>query len=238
MLPTKFQLICPMVFREDFFRLANHKQELPMAAMEILYRLSGFRGEDFLVIDKPETIMAYCGHVCKQIGTKWAILIDASCKMLLYLAKWFQREDILENWPTRTKNCLWQPSLITDRNEMNNLNRGLSIDASDQGSVHLAKRLQRRIFFRNWPTRNKNCLWRPCLLTDWNHKSNLYRAHSIDASYQVSVRLAKRFQRRLKCEKLTSYGKSSHCLWQEELTIYEILVYLNGRKIKPEALKT
>jgi hypothetical protein len=22
--------------------------------------------------------------------------------------------------------------------------------------------------FRNQPIRNKNCLWRPCLLTDWN----------------------------------------------------------------------
>ena len=61
-------------FREDFFGLANHKQEL--GNMEILYSLSSFRGEDFLVIDKPETIMAYCGHVCKQIGTKLAILIE------------------------------------------------------------------------------------------------------------------------------------------------------------------
>jgi hypothetical protein len=34
--------------------------------------------------------------------------------------------------------------------------------------------------------------------------SNLYRGPSIDASYQVSVHLAKGFQRRrLKCEKLT-----------------------------------
>ena len=33
--------------------------------------------------------------------------------------------------------------------------------------------------------------------------SNLYRGPSIDASYQVSLHLAKRFQRRrLKCEKL------------------------------------
>ena len=37
--------------------------------------------------------------------------------------------------------------------------------------------------------------------------SNLYRGHSIDASYQVSVHLAKGFQRiRLKCEKLTDDG--------------------------------
>jgi len=34
--------------------------------------------------------------------------------------------------------------------------------------------------------------------------SNLYRGSTIDVSYQVSVHLAKQFQRRrLKCEKLT-----------------------------------
>jgi hypothetical protein len=34
------------------------------------------------------------------------------------------------------------------------------------------------------------------LLTDQDEMSNLYRGPSIDASYQVSVHLAKRFQRR------------------------------------------
>jgi hypothetical protein len=58
--------------------------------------------------------------------------------------------------------------------------------ASYQVSVHLAKRFQRRRFFRNQPIRNKNCLWRPCLLTDRDKMSNLYRGPSIDASYQVS----------------------------------------------------
>jgi hypothetical protein len=38
----------------------------------------------------------------------------------------------------------------------------------------------------NRPIRNKNCLWRPCLLTDRNEMSNLYRRPSIVASYQVS----------------------------------------------------
>jgi hypothetical protein len=51
--------------------------------------------------------------------------------------------------------------------------------------------------FRNQPIRKKNGLWRPCLLTDRNEISNLYRGPSIDASYQVSVHLAKRFQRRI-----------------------------------------
>jgi hypothetical protein len=62
---------------------------------------------------------------------------------------------------------------------------------------------------------------------DQDERSKLYREPSIDGSYQVSVDLAKGFQRRrLKCEKLTddrrwtpSDGKSSHCLWQGELKI-------------------
>jgi hypothetical protein len=42
----------------------------------------------------------------------------------------------------------------------------------------------------------QNCLWQPCLLMDRDGMSNLYRGPSIDASYQVSDHLAKRFQRR------------------------------------------
>ena len=66
----------------------------------------------------------------------------------------------------------WWPCLLTDREEMSNLNRGHSIDDSYQVSVVA-------IFV--------------------NHRdemSNLHRGHSIDASYQVSVNLAKHFQRR------------------------------------------
>jgi hypothetical protein len=48
--------------------------------------------------------------------------------------------------------------------------------------------------FRNRPIRNKNCLWRPCLLMDRDEISSLYREPPIDASYQVSVHLVKRFQ--------------------------------------------
>ena len=87
---------------------------------------------------------------------------------------------------------------------MSNLYRGPSKDASYQVLIHLTKQFQRRFFFRNLPIRNKNVLWRPCLLTERDEMSNIYRGPSIDASYQVSVHLAKRFQRRRsKCEKLT-----------------------------------
>ena len=50
--------------------------------------------------------------------------------------------------------------------------------------------------FKNHPIRNKNCQCWPCLLTDRDEMSTLCRGPSIEASYQVSVHLAKRFQRR------------------------------------------
>ena len=87
---------------------------------------------------------------------------------------------------------------------MSNVYRGPSKDASYQVLIHLAKRFQGRRFFGNQQIRNKNVLWRPCLLTDLDEMSNVYRGPSIDASYQVSVHLVEGFQRRrLKCEKLT-----------------------------------
>jgi hypothetical protein len=93
---------------------------------------------------------------------------------------------------------------------MSNLYRGPSKDASYQVSIHLAKRFQRRRLFRNQPIRNKNGLWRPCLLTDRDEISILYRGRDIDASHQVSVHLAKWFQRRFKkigqSETRTAYG--------------------------------
>ena len=90
---------------------------------------------------------------------------------------------------------LWGIIRLYDPHQISNLYRGPYIDASYQVSIHLAKWLQRR-FFRNQPIRNKNCLWWPCLLTDRDEMSNLYRESAIDASYQVSIHLAQWFQRR------------------------------------------
>ena len=56
----------------------------------------------------------------------------------------FREEDFFRNQPIRNKNGLWWPCLLTDRDEMSNLNRGSSIDASYQVSVHLATQFQRR----------------------------------------------------------------------------------------------
>jgi hypothetical protein len=55
---------------------------------------------------------------------------------------------------------------------MSNLYKGSSIDAAYQGSVHWPAVSEEKIF-KNWPIRNKNCLWRPCLLMDRDKISNL-----------------------------------------------------------------
>jgi hypothetical protein len=111
-------------------------------------------------------------------------------RLPMTMARW------AKNRPIRNKHYLWQPCLLMDRDNMSNLYRGPSIDAQYQVSVNLAMRFQRRRFLRNQPFRNKNFLWWPCLLTDQDEMSKLYRGPSIDASHQVSVHLAMRFQRR------------------------------------------
>jgi hypothetical protein len=104
------------------------------------------------------------------------------------------REDFFRNQSIRNKNSLWWPCLLINRDERSNLYREPSKDAPYQVSIHLAKRFQRRRFFRNQPIMNG--LWWPCLLTDRDEMSNLYRGPAINASYHVSVHLVKRFQRR------------------------------------------
>ena len=121
--------------------------------------------------------------------------IDASYQVSVHLVKRLQRRRFCRNQLIRNKNCLQWPCLITDRDEMSNLYRGHAIDASYQVSVHFAKWLQRRIIKKISQSETSR-LWRPCLLTDQDEISNLYRGPSIDASYQVSVHLAKQLQRR------------------------------------------
>jgi len=76
-----------------------------------------------------------------QRNNQFSTLIQRCC------ACWVS-EKIFKNRPIRNKNCLWRPCLLTDRNEMSNRNRWLSINASYQVPVHLAKRFQRRRIFK------------------------------------------------------------------------------------------
>jgi hypothetical protein len=121
--------------------------------------------------------------------------IDASYHVSVHLAKLLQSRRFLEIDQSETLLPV-AAMFVNDRDKMSNLYRGPPIDASYQVSVHLAKQFQKRRFFRNHPIRNKNCLWWLYLLTDRDKMSNHNRGLSIDASCQVSVHLAKRFQRR------------------------------------------
>jgi hypothetical protein len=138
-------------------------------------------------------------------STLWTVIVD--CIVLHYMHIWHLRiqasslqfqaskinmalarmdklvKKLMSNPAIRNMNCLWWPCLLTDQNGMSNSHRGLSIDASYQVSIYLAKLCQSRRFFRNWPIRNKKRLWWPCLLMDRDGMSNIYRGPSIDASY-------------------------------------------------------
>jgi hypothetical protein len=85
--------------------------------------------------------------------------------------------------------------LLTDQSDISNRNRGLSIDALPSFGT-FGQTVSEEKNFLNQPIRNKNRLWRPCLLMDRDGMSSLYREPSIDASCQVSVHLAKWLQKR------------------------------------------
>jgi hypothetical protein len=75
---------------------------------------------------------------------------------------------------------------------MSTLYRGPPIDAFYQVSVHLAKRFQKRNFFKISQLET-SVAWRQCSLTDRDEMSNLYRGLSINGFYQVSVHLIEGF---------------------------------------------
>jgi hypothetical protein len=122
----------------------------------------------------------------------------------------------------RTHYGPWQPCWISNQHQKHKSGRGPSNEHFWQVWLKSIQRFHRRRFkcekltdgrttdaypcqkltwpmarwAKNQPIRNKSRLWRPCLLMDWDEMSNLYRGPFIDASYQVSVHFAKRFQRR------------------------------------------
>jgi hypothetical protein len=64
-----------------------------------------------------------------------------------------------KNQPTRNKSRLWRSCLLTDQDEMSNLYRGPSIDASYQVSEEKIK--MRKVNGRRMPIDGKSshCLW-------------------------------------------------------------------------------
>jgi hypothetical protein len=76
-----------------------------------------------------------------------------------------------------------------NRNLVGSIYGRSSIKSAHFVPIHLQTWPQ--INLKNQSIRNKNRLWRPCLLTDLDGMSNFYRGPSIDAFYKVSDHLAK-----------------------------------------------
>ena len=86
--------------------------------------------------------------------------------------------------------------------------------------------MEKFFFFRNQPIRNKNCLWRPCLLTDRDEMNNIYRGPSKDASYQVLIHLAKRFLEEMIFQKSINQ--------KQELSV--VAMFVNGSELNEQSL--
>ena len=122
--------------------------------------------------------------------------IDASYQVSYHMAKWFQMKKLFQK-STNQKQELPMTDMFVNGSKRN--------EQFPQQIFHrcflprfgpFGQAVSEQKILRNRPIRNKNCLWRPCLLINRDKMSNLYRETSIDASYQVSVHLAKQFQRR------------------------------------------
>ena len=71
----------------------------------------------------------------RKLNTEPSIHVDASYQISVHMAKQFQWRRFFRNRSIRNKNCMWWPCLLTDQDEMSNLHRGHSIDASYKVSV-------------------------------------------------------------------------------------------------------
>ena len=173
MLPTKFWFIWPSGFRgEDFQKSTNQKQELPVAAILLMNRDEMSN----LIEDLP-----------RMLPTKFRFIWQAVSEEKIFQKSTNQKQE----WPVAAMFVNG-----SGRNEQSLKRTCHRCFLPSFGSFGQA--VSEEKILKNWPIRNKNCLWWPCLL--------MYRDRigpSIDASYQVSLHLTEWFQRRrLKCEKL------------------------------------
>ena len=92
--------------------------------------------------------------------------IHAFYQISVHLGKWFQRRRFFRNQHIRKKNGLWWPCLLMDWNYMSNFYRtfqGCFLPSFDSFGQVVS---EEKIFFLNQAIRNKNGLWRTCLLKE------------------------------------------------------------------------
>ena len=151
MIPTKFRFIWPNGFREEESKKSvNQKQELPVAAMFV--NGSG-RNEQSLqrIFHRcfPQSFRSFGQAVSKEkIFQKWTNQKQELPVAAMFVNGLGQNEQYLQRTSQR---CF----------------------LSSFGSF--GKAVSEEKIFINRPIRNKNCLWRPCLLTDRDEMNILYR---------------------------------------------------------------
>ena len=119
-----------------------------------------------------------------------------SYQVLVHLAKRFQRRRLIKKKPANQKQELSVAAMFVNGSGQNVQSLERAAHRCFLPSFDSFGQTVSEENIKNQPIRNKSCLCRSSLLTDRDEISNLYRGPSIDASYQVSVHLAKRFQRR------------------------------------------
>ena len=162
MLPIKFWSIWPSCVRvEDFQKSTNQKQELPVAAMIV----SG-SGQNKLSLQRTfhRCFLPSFGSFGKAVSEEKIFQKSPNQKQELFVVAMFviglgQNQQSIQMTFHRCFISSFGPfgHAVSEEN-----------------------------IFRNRPIRNKNRLWRPCLLIDGNKMSTLCREPPIDTFYQVS----------------------------------------------------
>ena len=120
--------------------------------------------------------------------------IYVSYQVSVHLAKQFQRRRFLEIDQSETSIAYGGHVCLVYGSKRNE--RSLCFLSSFGSDDDLAKRFQMRRFLKIDQSETRIAYGDHVFLTNRDEFSNLHRGPSIDASYQVSIHLAKRFQRR------------------------------------------
>ena len=130
----------------------------------------------------------------------------------------FIGKDVFRNRPIRNKNCLWWPCLLLDGDEMSNLYREPSIDASYQVLVHFGQTASEEKIFRNRPIKNKNYLF---VIRSKRNLQSLWRTF-----HRFFLPSFGSFDKAISEEKL--FYKSTN--QKQKVSVADMFVHSSGRK--------